>query len=75
LTTRSRGRLEARAEAAGRSVEAEHRVILEAVLKPRRTGADLLRQMRANSPLLTAEEVEVINQGYDQPHEPVKFPE
>ena len=68
-------RLEARAKAAGRSVEAEHRVILEEVLRRPRTGADLLRDMRANSPRLTDEEVDLINRGFDEPYEPPKFPE
>ena len=68
-------RLEARARAAGRSAEAEHRVILEEVLLRTRTGADLLRDMRANSPRLTDEEVDLINRGFDEPYEPPKFPE
>lgn len=68
-------RLEARAQEAGRSAEAEHRAILEAALRRSRTGADLLRDMRANSPRLTDEEVDAINRGFDDPYEPPKFPE
>lgn len=68
-------RLEARAKAAGRSAEAEVRAILEEALGRPRTGADLLRDMRANSPLLTDEEVDLINRRRDEPYEPPKFPE
>ena len=34
-------RLKARAQAHGRSAEAEHRAILEEALKPKRTGGDI----------------------------------
>jgi len=42
-------RLEARAREHGRSVEAEHRAILEAALQPTRpsTGAELLQMLRS----------------------------
>lgn len=68
-------RLEARAAAAGRSAEAEAVAILEAALRRPRTGADLLRDMRANSPRFTDEEVDLINRGFDQGWEPPKFDE
>lgn len=68
-------RLEARARAAGRSTEAEHRVILLEALSPRPTGWDLFNDLRTTYPLLTDEEVEAINRGYDHQHEAVELPE
>ena len=59
-------RLKARAKAAGRSAEAEHRAILEEALRPKRTGLDLAREMQASGPLLTDEEIELLNRGLDQ---------
>ncbi len=69
-------RLKERARAAGRSAEAEHRAILEAALRPRRTGWDMFRELREKHPLLTDEEVEIINRGSDQdPYKPIDFSE
>ncbi len=70
-------RLEARAEAAGRSVEAEHRAILDEALGPKAmtTGWDLFKDLRATYPLFTDEEVETINRGFDQADRPVELPE
>lgn len=44
-------RLKQRAREHGRSAEAEHRAILEAALKPSRTGADLWEALRRGGPL------------------------
>jgi hypothetical protein len=68
-------RLKERARAAGRSAEAEHRVILEEALRPKQTGWDLFRDLRGDGPFLTDEEVEVINHSVDEPVEPMSFPE
>ena len=67
-------RLKERARAAGRSAEAEHRVILEDALRPKRTGWDLFRDLRGEGPFLTDEEAESINRGLDEPVEPMSFP-
>jgi plasmid stability protein len=45
-------RLKARATARGRSAEAEHRAILEEVLRPARTGAELVAALRGKGPWL-----------------------
>ncbi len=67
--------LKDRAEAAGRSAEAEHRIILEEALRPRRTGRDLFRDLRGDGPFLTDEEVEAINNAGREPYEPIELPE
>jgi|1186.fasta_scaffold298113_2 plasmid stability protein len=67
-------RLKERARAAGRSAEAEHRVILEEALRPKRTGADLWREMRESGPLLADDdEFFKILDSLDQPAEPFEF--
>ena len=43
-------RLKVRAAAHGRSAEAEHRAILEAVLRPGMTGAELVARLREGGP-------------------------
>lgn len=68
-------RLEARAKAAGRSAEAEIRAILEEALGPGTTGWDLFRDLRNNYPLLTDDEVDTINRGFDQDYRAVELPE
>jgi antitoxin FitA len=69
-------RLKERARAAGRSAEAEHRAILEAALRPRRTGWDLFEQLRGDGPFLTDEEVDLINNaGNELPYKPFEFPD
>ena len=44
-------RLKARAQAHGRSTEAEHRAILEEALRPARTGAELWASLRRGAPM------------------------
>jgi antitoxin FitA len=44
-------RLKARAQAHGRSAEAEHRAILEQALRPARTGAELWEALRRHGPV------------------------
>ena len=65
-------RLEERAKAAGRSAEAELRAILEDVLRPKMTGAQFWQEIRDSGPLLTDEEVEMIN---NASNEPVRYPD
>jgi plasmid stability protein len=67
-------RLEQRAKAAGRSAEAELRAILEDVLRPKRSGADLWREMRESGPLLADDDDFFKNlESMDQPAEPFEF--
>ena len=69
-------RLKERAKAAGRSAEAEHRLILENVLKPHRTGAEMWQEMRAAGPLLDDEDDFFrILDNLDQPAEQIELPD
>jgi plasmid stability protein len=67
-------RLKERAAAHGRSAEAEHRAILDEVLRPRpRTGAEFVAALRGKGPYFTDEELAVF-EDVDQPVEPIDFP-
>ncbi len=62
-------RLKERAAAHGRSAEAEHRVILEAALRPRMTGAELVERLREGGPE-PQEFFDALEQGDGPPQEP-----
>ncbi|WP_051328922.1 FitA-like ribbon-helix-helix domain-containing protein [Geminicoccus roseus] len=56
--------LKERARKAGRSAEAEHRLILRDALERKKlTGADFVRAIRRNRPEISQEEAEAIGQG------------
>ncbi len=56
--------LKERARRAGRSAEAEHRLILQDALGRRRlTGAEFVRAVRRGRPAITEEEAETIGRG------------
>jgi plasmid stability protein len=67
-------RLKERAAAHGSSAEAEHRAILDEVLRPRpRTGAEIAAALRGREPYFTDEELGAFEE-LDQPAEPVALP-
>jgi antitoxin FitA len=61
-------RLKERAAAHGRSAEAEHRAILEAALRPKLTGAELVARLREGGPE-TDEFFEALEQADGPPDE------
>lgn len=63
-------RLKERAARHGRSVEAEHRAVLEEAMTPVRTGADLVRELMAGDGLFEDNELPVRDR---RPSEPADF--
>jgi plasmid stability protein len=59
-------RLKERAAAHGRSAEAEHRAILEEVLRPKMTGAEFFAALRGSGPYLDDEFFAALDEA-DQP--------
>ena len=64
-------RLKERAATHGRSAEAEHRIILEEALRPRRTGAEFWAALRGRGPYLDDDAFNAMEE-VDQPAEPAE---